>query len=390
MTVINTEDRLAILGDLVAIKSVNNNETEVAQYLADLLEKHGISSKLVPISENRANLVAEIGSGEPVLAVTGHMDVVDPGNLDAWDTDPFKMVEKDGNLYGRGTDDMKAGLSALVISMIELHADGKPTTGTIRLLATVGEEVGESGSHAFYQQGYMKDASALLVAEPSGYNIAHAQKGSMDLKLVSKGITVHSSLPELGYNAINSLISILNEANLSFSDPKNPTSPLFGPMAFNVDVLQGGTQVNSIPDFAEAEINVRTVPEYNNDMVLAELNKIIAAYNTAHATDAVPEPVTLEILMNEPPVQAPNDTNIIKQSQKIAKPYAKADIPVMTVAGITDASNLVRDKDTDFPFLVFGPGDATQAHVINEHVGKDMYLNFIEIYIELFSTLLTD
>ncbi|WP_129044926.1 ArgE/DapE family deacylase [Companilactobacillus metriopterae] len=388
MTVINTEERIQILADLVAIQSVNDNETEVAQYLNNLFEKHNISSTILHISGNRSNLVAEIGTGSPVIAVTGHMDVVDSGNLTAWDSDPFTMTEKHGNLFGRGTNDMKSGLAALVISMIELNHAGKPTKGTIRLLATAGEEVGESGSRAFFENGYMEDASALLVAEPSGFNIGHAQKGSMDLKIISKGITVHSSIPKLGYNAINSLINVISEANKTFSDPNNPKSELFGPMDFNADVITGGTQVNSIPDYAEAEINVRTVPEYNNEMVLTELNKIISRYNSRYATEAVPVPLMLEVLMNELPVQAQADSKFINYAREIATTFSSTTIPVLPLSGITDASNLVRDKPSDFLFLVFGPGDARQAHVINEHISKDMYLEFIEIYIQLFSKML--
>ena len=95
------------------------------------------------------------------------MDVVDPGNLAAWDNDPFTMTEKDGKLFGRGITDMKAGLAALVIAMIELKKQGLPKKGTIRLLATAGEEVGEEGSAAFYRDHYMEDAAGLLIAEPS-------------------------------------------------------------------------------------------------------------------------------------------------------------------------------------------------------------------------------
>ena len=158
------QEYLKILADLIKIKSVNDHELEVAEYLKDLFQKNDIHSEILPIKGQRANLVAEIGSGAPVLAVSGHMDVVDPGNLAAWDSDPFTMTEKDGKLFGRGITDMKAGLAALVIAMIELKKQGLPKKGTIRLLATAGEEVGEEGSAAFYRDHYMEDADGLLIA----------------------------------------------------------------------------------------------------------------------------------------------------------------------------------------------------------------------------------
>lgn len=144
---LETQEYVEILSDIIKIKSVNDNELEVAEYLKNLFQKNGIDSQIIPIKGKRANLVAEIGEGSPVLAVSGHMDVVDPGDVAAWDSDPFTLTEKDDKFFGRGITDMKSGLAALVIAMIELKKQGLPKKGTVRLLATTGEEVGEEGSN---------------------------------------------------------------------------------------------------------------------------------------------------------------------------------------------------------------------------------------------------
>ena len=136
--VLTDTEELKILSDLVAIKSVNDNEILVAKYLQKLLGEHGISSRLLEYSTTRADLFAEIGTGHPILAISGHMDVVSPGELDQWHTDPFKLTNKDGKLYGRGATDMKSGLAALVIAMINIHEHHLIKHGSIRLLATFG------------------------------------------------------------------------------------------------------------------------------------------------------------------------------------------------------------------------------------------------------------
>jgi Acetylornithine deacetylase/Succinyl-diaminopimelate desuccinylase and related deacylases len=103
------QEKVQILADLVAIKSVNDHELQVAKYLQLLFAKYGITAKLLPLAANRADLVAEIGSGAPVLGVSGHMDVVTAGELTQWHSDPFTLKERDGHLYGRGATDMNRG-----------------------------------------------------------------------------------------------------------------------------------------------------------------------------------------------------------------------------------------------------------------------------------------
>lgn len=381
MRTIEDDAALKILADVIKIPSVNDHELTVAKYLQALLAKYYISAKIHPITGDRANLVAEIGHGQPVLAVSGHMDVVAAGDLAAWDTDPFILVEKSGQLFGRGVTDMKAGLVALVVAMINIQQQGGPKHGTIRLLATMGEEVGEAGSAAFYQQGAMQDAAGLLIAEPSTvYGTAAEQKGSYDLKLTSKGKAVHSSTPERGYNALVPLIKLLNEANDYFE-----TIPAgeMGPVRFNIDVLNGGDQVNSLPDLATALVNVRTIPEYDNDQVTQKLTDLIAAYNQQGAD------IKMTAIMNESPIATTADNRLVKLVQAIGKPYAGRDVVVASSPGITDASNLAKHQPADFPFAVYGPGNMTQ-HQVNESLPKQMFYDFIAIYQQLFTRFLAE
>lgn len=87
-----------ILADLVQIPSVNNEEKRVAEVLANLFQEYDIPAKVISHDEKRANLVAEVGSGQPVLVVTGHLDVVDPGDRTKWKTNPFQLTEKKPNI----------------------------------------------------------------------------------------------------------------------------------------------------------------------------------------------------------------------------------------------------------------------------------------------------
>ena len=190
----NEMDKIKVLADIVEIPSVNDDEVSVAKYIRDLFAKYGIESKILKVKGNRANLVAEIGEKGPILGFSGHLDVVAAKESDGWHSDPFKLVERDGKLYGRGTSDMKSGVAAMIVSLIELQQKGLKN-GRIRLMLTMGEEIGEEGSAYFYEHGYMKDVSALVISEPTYYRIIYAEKGSLDLKITSRGKAAHSSMP---------------------------------------------------------------------------------------------------------------------------------------------------------------------------------------------------
>lgn len=380
MAVFTDKQKLQILEDLVAIQSVNDHETQVATYLQQMLADHDIHAQLRPLSESRANLVAEIGSGHPVLGISGHMDVVSPGDPAAWQSDPFKLTTRGGKLYGRGITDMKAGLAALVIAMIELHAAGKPTHGTIRLMATVGEEVGETGSAAFYEDGAMTDVDALLIGEPTGYHIFSAHKGSMDVKLTSQGKAAHSSMPELGQNAIDPLLSLLSQANEAFRKTDRVNAAL-GALTFNTTVFNGGNQVNSIPATATAEMNIRTIPEFDNATVTQVLQQLVTQVNEQGGH------VTMDIYMSQSPVEEPKDNDLSNLAAAIGAGYAGEPIPKLALPAVTDASNLLKGKGHNYPFIVFGPGNET-AHQVDEYVDQQMYLDFTTLYQKLMTAYL--
>lgn len=376
------DEELKILQDLIAIHSVNDHEMEVALYLQKLLKKHDISAKILRFSETRGDLIAEIGSGKPVLGLSGHMDVVAAGDLSQWKTDPFILTNIDGKLYGRGTTDMKSGLTAMVIALISIHDHHLLKNGTLRLMASFGEEIGEQGSKLLKNKGYMRDVDALLIGEPTGYQIAIAHKGSMDVRFTSHRIEAHSSRPQNGYNAINPLMKLLIEANRFFNHSSKINSQL-GKLTFSTTIFNGGEQVNSIPALAQAEANIRTIPEFNNAEVEKNLKEMITKQNKAGAK------VDLDVYMSEPSIETNGQSKFIKLAQKIGAEFVGKAIPTFALNPVTDASNLIIDKGPDFPLAIFGPGNDT-PHQVNEYVDQEMYLKFIDIYIALFTAYLNN
>ncbi|MDF7669588.1 ArgE/DapE family deacylase [Lactobacillus sp. ESL0703] len=401
------EQKLQILEDLIALHSVNGDELPVAEYLKKLLDGAGIENKILPLEgeANRANLVAELGSGKPVLVISGHMDTVDI-NKDNWKTDPFKITKEGDKLYGRGTTDMKAGLAAMVIAMIELKESGAEIPGTIRLLATAGEEVGQPGAEALQAQGYIDDADALLIGEPSGFfRTVFANKGELDLTISSEGKTAHSSMPFLGNNAVEHLLNVLDNIKKCIKELTNGVkNDVLGETVFNIDTIKGGNQVNAIPNYAQAELNLRTIPELANPKILQAFQEVIDEYNNS-TTGHIKMSVDMDII----PIIGDRDSKLLKVVQDAAQPYvAKQDVPadqlalmqkeaqmanteyheggflVEGVSGGTDGSKFLINHPNGFAYLVYGPGSNT-PHQDNEYVSEQMYLDFIDIYKGIFT-----
>ncbi|MGQ7396340.1 ArgE/DapE family deacylase [Streptococcus sp. ZY1909104] len=407
---VTKEEAVQLLQDMIQINTENDNEEELARYIQEFLTAHGIESELVEFAPKRASLVAEISNGPgKKLGLTGHLDVVSAGNAEDWTHPPFSgFVDENKILWGRGASDMKSGLAALVLAMVALH-ESQDYSGTIRLLATVGEEVGEYGSKQLTKLGYVDDLDGLLIAEPCNIGIIYAHKGSLNYKVTSKGTAAHSSMPELGNNAIEHL----NHAMLKISEAiaketTKHTDPELGQTFHNITVVTGGQQVNSIPDWASFEANARTIPAYDNQDVIRTVKHVIEELNEQEGFD-----LNLEVTADQKPVVSDKHSPLIQSILKVQQQFPSLQVPAqlkqmeevlggdlsgqndlpttlapLAVSGTTDAAQFTQSKKT-FDVAVYGPGIPMLNHKIDERLPVDQYWDFIAIYQAILSDYLS-
>lgn len=378
-----TDERYALdlLRRFVGIHTENGNEKAVADVIHGLFEQRGIKSEVLELDDDptRANLVAEVGHGAPVLALVGHMDTVS-ARQKGWRTDPFELVERDGMLYGRGTTDMKAGLAAMVIAMMSIKTVEDQMHGTVRFMATAGEEGSMEGARSLQAQGYMDDVEAMLIGESTGYTMVYASKGDIDLNVTMRGKAAHSSTPELGVNAVENLLEFLGSVSRSVkAAAEGKTDEDLGGTVFNIDVITGGAQVNTIPERAEAGINIRVVPQFGNKAILKVLDEEVARFNASHEAE-----VSYETDLDAVAVVGAKESrlnSIIKSvaDEELARHGDDRQVGLVSDTGTTDASMLLADDPVGRQCILFGPGNDS-AHNINESVSKAMYLEFIDMY----------
>lgn len=368
---------LDFLKQIVQIDSTNppGKERKVAEKIKNLLDEVGIQNELMLYDENRANLVAYLkgdGSSEKVIGLSGHMDVVPVGDSN-WEYPPFSATEKDGKLYGRGTSDMKGGLTALLYAVIQLKQEETPIKGDIKFLFTFGEEVGAVGAKELVRMGYMDDVSALIIAEPTDNEIYIAEKGVLWLELETFGKIAHGSTPHLGINAINHMYQLLKAVQEDFQIDK-VEDELLGKATLNISMIQGGVNTNVVPDSCLAQIDIRTVTGQSHQEIIDELHSLFKQIQKR-----VPD-LTYDLrIINELPAIKTETSNLFyllfhreaeRHFQKKMKPKG---IPVYTDGAILkNIENL--------PVIIFGPGKLNQAHQTNEFIEIDAFNESIPFY----------
>ncbi|CAM3151031.1 succinyl-diaminopimelate desuccinylase [Lactobacillus bombicola] len=362
---------IKILTDLLAIDSANDHESLVADYIAALFANYPVQIERITYKPGRDNLVVTLGNKGPLLGFSGHEDVVDAGNQINWQFPPFTPTLYDGKIYGRGASDMKSGLAAMIVSMLDLLESGKKLPGRIRLLASVGEETGEYGAAQLTKKGYVQDLDGLIIGEPSNFNIRVTHKGIIDYYVSSSGKCVHSSIPQEGKNAIMPLIQFAQQAQ-SLMDSHQEKDPILGSLTHVISQIQGGNQINSVPDQAWLSGNIRTTPKYPNDQICGELEQIIAKLNSQGAK--------LSIRYSYPEVPLPDQSNsqLARLAQEVVQQEFGKDCEFTAGTGATDASEYIQAGN--FPVIILGPAEGKTDHQPNEFIKIKDYLLGCKLY----------
>ena len=346
---------LEITQELVRFDTRNppGDEHACANYLAELMRDFGLEVAAHEFAPNRTSLVARLkGRGEKkALCFGGHIDVVPLGTKD-WTVDPFGAEIKNGKLYGRGTTDMKGGIACFVHTALTIAAAGQSGAADIELAICAGEETGCEGSFHLAKTGALSEAGAIVIAEPTSNYPIIGLKGALWLKVQTKGITAHGSMPEVGVNAVYKAaraVTSMEEHNFKL-DPHE----LLGKSSLNVGTFHGGLNLNSVPDKAEFTVDIRTIPNHNHHEIVDSIK------------DRIGNEATIESIIDVGGVHTSHTNEWMQEIYSIMASLLGERIEPRGAPYFTDAAALTPASGNP-PTVILGPGEMHMAHQTDEY-----------------------
>jgi succinyl-diaminopimelate desuccinylase len=272
-------ETLQLARQLIACRSVTPADGGSLSALASRLSAAGFRCERLDRG-SVGNLWARHGSSRPLVCLAGHVDVVPPGPLDEWTSDPFTPTERDGYLYGRGAADMKASVAAMVTAAerVALVQEGR---GSIAILLTSDEEgdaVDGTAAVVSTLRERGETIDACIVGEPTsmerlGDTIKNGRRGSLNGRLRVHGEQCHIAYPERGRNPIHDAARALDALVSAEWDRGNE---YFQPTSFQISNIHGGTGAsNVIPGTMEVWFNFRFSPESSAAALQARVRDIL-------------------------------------------------------------------------------------------------------------------
>ena len=371
---------LSLVKELISKKSITPLDDGCQKLIADRLNKFGFKVTNLKFNEV-TNTWLRIGHSDPLVVFAGHTDVVPPGPLEKWDSDPFEGAIKDGRLRGRGASDMKSSIAAFVIAIENYLASNKPLDkGSIALLLTSDEE-GPATNGTKKVVEWLRDRQEYptfcVVGEPTsskklGDTIKNGRRGSISGDLTIIGRQGHVAYPDLAKNPIHSLGLIVKDLTEIEWDKGNK---FFPPTSFQISNIAGGTgATNIIPGTAKILFNLRFSPEITIDEIKQNIRNICENHKLEFR---------LKWNISGLPFLT-HSGDIVNIVQDRIRRITGITPNLSTSGGTSDARFISSICDQ---VIEFGPVNKT-IHQVNEEIRTEDLENLVFIYQEILSGLL--
>jgi acetylornithine deacetylase len=352
---------VALLSDLVAIDSVNPGlvpggagEPEIAERVARELRAAGLDVVVSEAAAGRPNVVGVLDGAAPgrSLMLCGHSDTVGVAGMDA----PFDPAVRGDRLYGRGSQDMKGGVAAILDAARALSRDGWPA-GRLVVAIVSDEEHLSLGADALVREW---TADAAVVAEPTDLTVVVGHKGFAWIEVVTEGRAAHGSRPREGRDAILRMGRVLSGLErLDRELQSRPEHPFLGTGSLHASLVEGGRELSSYPDRCVLQMERRLLTDEPEDTALREVVALLAALRAEDTGFEASARLTFGRPAYETPAGHPLPALLEESLARLGRSPLRGGATFWTDAAILGHAGI--------PSVVFGPGGAG-LHGLEEHV----------------------
>ena len=355
--------------ELIEIPSVTGEEGALSDYIAQRLRAMGADTvRQQTVAGNRRNVIAEICGALPgrSILLTGHMDTVEAG--EGWSSDPFRAVERDGRIYGRGACDMKAGIAVILHTAEICIQERQSLRGKVVIVLVCDEEAYSEGVLRAIEEGVQADFG--LAAEPEYTHAVIGSCGKILIRAEARGKAAHAAEASKGINAIEEMgrfLSAMDTLHL-------PGAELIPPQPSTTLRVSGGSERYSmvIPDHCEALISKHTVPGETMEDVLAALKALARKLKlSAQFTFSVERPFYSSFLVDRSHKE-------VRRLQSIYRCITGAELPLICSSGVSDNNHW--STKGGIPSICFGPMGGG-LHEADEWVDIEKLYQVLEIYV---------
>ena len=360
----------AILDRLIGFDTVSSRSNmELMVFVRGVFADAGIDALLIPdASGGKANLYATVGpTNRGGVMLSGHTDVV-PVQGQHWTHPPFAATEAGGRIYGRGAADMKGFVACAIAAMI--RAVRQPLKVPLHLALSYDEEIGCIGVRSLIDMLHASPVkpAMCIVGEPTGMQVATGHKGKIALRATCVGREGHSALAPMALNALH-LAADFVQAVRAVQARVQATGSFDGDYevaytTLHVGTLNGGVQVNIVPNRAVVDFEIRSLAGDDADALIAELRSA-SQQIVAPVRDAFPEAdIRIERLWDYPGLGTPGDAGVVRFVQSLTGANGTMKVAFGTEGGLFS-------ETLGIPTVICGPGSMSQGHKPDEYVSLE-------------------
>ncbi|MEE2709280.1 MAG: ArgE/DapE family deacylase [Gemmatimonadota bacterium] len=384
MICIDERGTVDLLKSLIRIDSVNPDlmpggpgEAEIAVFIEEFMVEVGLEVYVQQAVPGRPNVIGILRGNDPVngksLMLNGHTDTVGIGKMEI---PPFDPVELDGRIYGRGSADMKSGVTAMLSAAKSIAKSGVSLRGDLIVAAVVDEEYASIGTEALVK-GFT--AVAAIVIEPTDLNITVAHKGFAWIDIDTSGHAAHGSDPAEGVDAIMMMTDVLQKLR-SFDQNvlRTRSHPILSPPSLHASVIDGGKELSTYPDFCRLQVERRTIPGESQESVAAEIDSILLDCQSANAEFKA----TSNIFFYREPLEIDRDDEVVRTLHHQVGNVTGEMPEYNGSAGWMDSGILCK---AGIPTVIFGPG-GDGFHAAVEYADRKSLLACTKVLAETIET----